>query len=187
MFYRDIGNNRNSWSYHRIADEDGSIWKYQNFKKKREDGTQYIERMDYFLQANAITAADRKWAIFLTTIGPGAYKTLRNLITSAKIGDLSCNELFGSMQLYYSPRPSEIIQCFKFNSRFCHSGKSVSAYKAELRSLAEFWNFEGTLEVMLKDRLVCGINDEQIQRRLFSEEPLMVEKVPRNWKQLQRI
>ena len=100
---------------------------------------------------------------------------------------MSYNELFGSMQLYCSPRPSEIVQHFKFNSRFRHSGKSVSTYIAELRGLAEFWNFKGTLEVMLKDKLVCGINDEQIQRRLFSEETLMVKKVPRNWRQLQRI
>ena len=63
----------------------------------------------------------------------------------------------------------------------------VSTYIAELRSLAEYWNFEGTLEVMPKDRLVCGINDEQIQRRLLSEETLIVKKVSRNWRQLQRI
>ena len=41
-------------------------------------------------------------------------------------------------------------------------------YVAEVRSLAEFCNFGQTLlEAMLRDRIVCGINDDAIQRRLL--------------------
>ena len=72
----------------------------RTFESNRE---QYNRKIGLFFQANGITASDRKWAIFLTTIGPEAYKTLRNLITPAKIGDLSYTELVASMQLYYSP------------------------------------------------------------------------------------
>ena len=45
-----------------------------------------------------------------------------------------------------------------------------------LRSLAEHCNFENTLEVMLRDRLVCGINDPNTQRRLLSEVSLTFQK-----------
>ena len=31
---------------------------------------------------------------------------------------------------------------------------------AELRALAKFYNFGDTLNLMIRDRLVCGINDE---------------------------
>ncbi len=40
-------------------------------------------------------------------------------------------------------------------------GEKVAAYVAELRALAEFCNFGATLEDMLRDRLVCGANDEE--------------------------
>ena len=86
-------------------------------------------------------------------------RTLRNLFTPSKIGDLLYNELIASMQLYYIQRPFEMI-VFKFNSQFCHPRESVSMLIAKLRCLAEFRNFEGTIEVMLRDRLVCVINDE---------------------------
>ena len=48
----------------------------------------------------------------------------------------------------------------------------MSTYVAELRALAEFCNFGETLELMLRDRLVCGINDETTQRLLLAESRL---------------
>ena len=35
--------------------------------------------------------------------------------------------------------------------------------------LSEHYDFQNTLEEMLRDRLVCGINNEQIQRMLLAE------------------
>ena len=47
---------------------------------------------------------------------------------------------------------------------------------AELRNISEHCDFQNTLEEMLRDRLVCGINDEQIQRRLLAESTLDFKK-----------
>ena len=42
--------------------------------------------------------------------------------------------------------------------------------------LSEHCDIHNTLEEMLRDRLVCGINDEQIQRRLLTESSLDFKK-----------
>ena len=42
----------------------------------------------------------------------------------------------------------------------------------ELRSLSEFCNFGSTLEDMIRDCLVCGINDEAMQKCLLAEPKL---------------
>ena len=47
---------------------------------------------------------------------------------------------------------------------------------AELRALAEFCNFGDTLSLMIRDRLVCGINDENTQRLLLAEKDLTYAK-----------
>ena len=52
----------------------------------------------------------------------------------------------------------------------------MSNYVAELRALAEFCNFGDSLELMLRDRLVCGINDETTQRLLLAEAELTYKK-----------
>ena len=80
------------------------------------------------------------------------------------------------MALYHSPAPSEIVQRFKFNSRFRRAGESVATYVAELRSIAQTCNYGSSLDEMLRDRIVCGINDDRIQQRLLSEKGLTYKK-----------
>ena len=89
---------------------------------------------------------------------------------------MSYDNLTAAMKNHLTPPPSEIVQRFKFNSRFRRLGESVSSYVAELRALAEFCNFGGSLELMLRDRLVCGIGDETTQRLLLAEAELTFKK-----------
>ena len=77
-----------------------------------------------------------------------------------------------TMTEHHSPTPSEIVQRCKLHSRFRKPGESIATFVSELHSLAESCNFEGTLEDQIRDRLVCGVNDDQIQRRLLSEAKL---------------
>ena len=72
-------------------------------------------------------------------------------------------------------RPQDVIDSkpFSVHRREQRSGQSISAFIGELRQLAEKCNFEaGTLNDMLRDRLVCGVRDENLQRRLLAEETL---------------
>ncbi|KAI2646968.1 Nucleoside diphosphate kinase, mitochondrial [Labeo rohita] len=48
--------------------------------------------------------------------------------------------------------------------------------KPELKKLAQHCEFGATLPQMLRDRLVCGVNDDRMQRRLLSEVELTFEK-----------
>ena len=80
------------------------------------------------------------------------------------------------LQAVHSPKPSEIVQTCKFNSRYRNPGESVSMFVSELRSLAEFCNYGAVLDDMVRDRLVCGINNASIQHRLLSEPDLTFEK-----------
>ena len=50
------------------------------FEEGREEWTQYAERPGHFLKANGITGGDKKRAVFLSVIGPKAYKLLESLI-----------------------------------------------------------------------------------------------------------
>ena len=50
------------------------------------------------------------------------------------------------------------------------------SYVAELRKLAIHCNFGGNLNEALRDRLVCGLRNMQIQKRLLSEAKLKYSK-----------
>ena len=51
----------------------------------------------------------------------------------------------------------------------------MATYVSELHSL-EFCNFGETLEAMLRDRIVCGINNDSIQCCLLAEPGLTFKK-----------
>eukprot|EP00731_Ephydatia_muelleri_P016508 Em0009g932a len=52
----------------------------------------------------------------------------------------------------------------------------VLAVRPELRRLSEYCEFENTLNDMLRGRLVCGIRDIKLQRRLLAERGLTFAK-----------
>lgn len=151
----------------------GSIGAYDADK---EEWPQYVERLSFFFEANGITGADKKKVSFLTLIGRPAFKLLWSLLHPNKPANKTFDELTQILTDHYKPAPSEIVQRFKFHSRFRKQGESVATYVSELRALAEYCNFGETLQDMLRDRLVCGINDDRIQGRLLSEPKLKYDK-----------
>ena len=129
--------------------------------------------------ANGIDDAGKKRAVFLSVIGAATYKTLRNIVSPAKLGEKDYSELVEKLLQHFRPAPSEIIKRFKFHSCSRRLGESVATFVAELCSLAEFSNFGDTPDVIICDRLVCGINDTEIQKRLLSQPGLLT---PKLWK-----
>ena len=80
------------------------------------------------------------------------------------------------MKNYYQPKPSKIVQRFKFNTRNQAEGESIATYLAALRTLAEHCEYRDSLKDMLRDRLVCGVLHEGTQKRLLYEKDLTYQK-----------
>ena len=152
------------------------IGKIEEFHEGREEWSQYVERLDLYFKANDITSEGKMQATFLTVIGPSAYKLLRNLVAPAKLSEMKYSELVEKMTAHQSPVPSEIVQRCKFNSRFQLETESISEFVASLRSLTEYCNYGTSLDYMIRDRLVCGVRDDNIQRRLLAEKELTLAK-----------
>ena len=80
------------------------------------------------------------------------------------------------MKDHHHPPPSVIVEQFNFNSRTQKEGESVADFVAQLRKLSEHCQYEATLDDMLHDRLVCGLHDVKLQRRLLAEPKLTFRK-----------
>ncbi|XP_031570808.1 uncharacterized protein K02A2.6-like [Actinia tenebrosa] len=115
-------------------------------------------------------------AILLSVIGPATYILLRNLVSPSKPTEKSYIELVSALRNHYQPTISITVQRYKFHTRARKTNESVPDYVSKLKKLAEKCDFKDTLNDMLKDRLVAGINDEKIQKRLLIETDLTFEK-----------
>ena len=88
------------------------------FTEGQEEWKQYVERLEQYLIANGVENANKKHAIFLSTIGPQAYKLLSSLVAPAAPGEKTYEELVQAMTDHHSPTPSEIVQRYRFHTRF---------------------------------------------------------------------
>ena len=146
--------------------------KIGEFKESAETWTQYVERLEQYFLANEVEDASKKRAILLSVCGSKTYALAIDLPQPARPAETTFKKIVDELGKHFSPKPSEIAERFKFHSRNRKEGEGVAAYVAGLRKLTEHCNFGETLPEMLRDRLVCGINDEKIQRRLLAEPDL---------------
>ncbi|KAL0147462.1 hypothetical protein M9458_057225, partial [Cirrhinus mrigala] len=105
-------------------------------------------------------------------IGGRAYALLRSLTAPVKPADVSFDNIVKTMQDHLAPKPLLIAERFRFHKRNQNEGESIAAYIAELKKLSEHCQFGDGLNDALRDRLVCGILQESIQKRLLTEADL---------------
>ena len=141
----------------------------------KESWSAYTERLGYYFAANAVTTAAQKRAILLAVCGPATLKLMKSLADPDTFDSQTYEQLCELVKEYYEPVPSEIVQRFKFNTRNRASGESIAAYVAALRELAAHCNYEAKLSEMIRDRLVCGVNHDGIQKKLLAEKSLTYE------------
>ena len=130
------------------------------FDSTKESWTSYSERLDFYFKANKIMAADSQKAVFITVIGARTYGLLKSLLQPKTLQDMAITleKMKDVLQEHFDPKPSPIVQRFKFHTRVRKQDKSVAIYVAELCVIGEHCDFQDSLDAMIRDRLVCGIN-----------------------------
>ena len=143
----------------------------QEFQPESETIAAYLERASLYFQANSI-AEEKQVAVFLSVIGAKNYSLLRSLTAQ----DKSYEDLVSALTTHFQPKPIVIAERFHFYRRNQAVGESLAQYIAELRRLATHCAFGEQLNDALRDRLVCGLRSESIQKRLLTEDNLTFAK-----------
>ena len=145
------------------------------FDASKETWDSYIERLDQYFIVNDIGDA-KKVAALLSVIGATTYQLLRGLAAPAKPAELRYDVLTEKLREYLSPKPVVISERFRFFKRDQRETESIREYIAEIRRLSEHCEFKDTLSEALRDKFVCGLRSENIQKRLLSEQNLSFER-----------
>ena len=109
-----------------------TLGKTDKFIPATGDWTQYIERMNRFFIANKISEEPRKKAVLLSSGGAETCSLLRNLVAAAKPSDKSYNELLRVMNEHQNPKPSVIMERYKFNKWDTQLGESILFMRLKL-------------------------------------------------------
>jgi hypothetical protein len=134
------------------------------------------ERLQMFFLANDIADPGKQKAVLLTVCGPELYQLVRSLTYPGKPTDHTYADLIVLVTTHLNPKPNIIVERYKFNMRVRKSGESVSAFVGELWSLSRNCEYNESVNDMIRDRLVVGINDIGIQKKLLGEGTLTLKK-----------
>ena len=140
-----------------------------------DDWTLYSERFEHFLLANEIKD-EQKLHLLLALVGAQTFRLLTNLVAPKKPGELTYTEVKQKLTAHFKPKPITIAERFRFYKRQQRQGESMADYVAELRRLATTCEFGAFLDDALRDKFVCGLQKENIQRRLLAEADLELKK-----------
>ena len=143
-----------------------SIGKVEPFQLGVDDWEQYTERLEQYFVANAVEDADKKRAVLLTVVGKETYSLLSNLVAPAKPASKSYGELVAVLKAHLKPKVLVIAERFRFHQCRQRENETATQYMAELRKLADKCQFKDYLEEVLRDRFVCGLREELVQRKI---------------------
>ena len=128
-----------------------------------------------YFEANSVVPAKQK-AVFLIVIGTKNYTLLSNYYAPDQPKDQTLENLIATLETHLEPEPIFIAERFLFYKWDQKPGESISDFVAELRRLTANCQFGAHLDDALRDRFVCGIYIESIQKELLTKKTLSMEE-----------
>uniref|UniRef100_A0AAR2J5F9 Retrotransposon gag domain-containing protein n=1 Tax=Pygocentrus nattereri TaxID=42514 RepID=A0AAR2J5F9_PYGNA len=145
------------------------------FDESGEQWATYIERFEHYVVANDIPES-KKVSILFSVMGPKTYGLLRSLVAPVAPGTKTYEQVVTVLKDHFTPKPLVIAERFRFHKRNQGEGETVAQYVAVLKRLSEHCKFGAYLEDALRDRFVCGLMCEAVQKRLLTEDKLTFKK-----------
>ncbi|XP_061715638.1 uncharacterized protein K02A2.6-like [Cydia pomonella] len=153
-----------------------SIGKIGAFDVHKDNWDLYVERLGQYFVVNDVKPAVQV-ATLITVMGSEAYELLANLCSPDKPSTKEFDDLVAVMKKHLQPTRSTMAERFKFRQRSQGSDETIAEYTAELKKLTKDCDFqEASLNENLRDQFVCGIRNDSIRQKLFTEDNLTFER-----------
>lgn len=111
------------------------------------------------------------WAYTLGQAGRDVYNTM-----SLEDEQDNIEVLFSKFELYCKPKQNVTIKRYRFNTRVQGRQETIDQYMTKLKLITKNCDFGDLESQLVRDRLVCGTNSEEVRQRLLSVEDLTLDK-----------
>ena len=114
-------------------------------------------------------------ATLLTCLGPEALNLLDGLCPDED-DQKKVSIVLTKFEEFCVGTKNETFERYKFNSRNQENGEPIEIYVAELRKLAKSCNYRDLEDSLIRDRIVLGVPDVSVRKRLLQELDLDLAK-----------
>ena len=118
-----------------------------------------------------------KTAMFLSVIGEDALEMFDGMDFTPETDRRILSKVVGKFEEFCIGETNETYERFIFNRRDQEENESIDQYVTVLRKLVQTCNFCSCLhDSLIRDRLVLGIRDESIRKKLLQEKKLSLSR-----------
>ena len=137
-----------------------------------ENWRRWEQRFDLYLAASGKVKENEKTqvAILLHLLGEEEIEIFNNFTFTAEgenKDNLSCVK--GKFKNNCNPRKNTVIERYTFWETKQKEGESIDHFVTELKTKAKNCEFEAQKDLMIRDRIIFGIQDERLKERLLRE------------------
>lgn len=136
----------------------------------------YRIRLEAFFEGHEVTDPGKRRALLISSLSDSVVRILQGRNPSTPVNTLSYDQVVECLEDQYNPQANEIAASYAFFMRKQKEGDSVRDFIAEFRRLAESCNFGSMMDRMLRDRIVCGIRDDDARRSLLTRATLTLKE-----------
>lgn len=137
--------------------------------------SQYLEQLEYMFEHNEYPVARYKTS-FLAVCGIEVFTELKKLFPGQDLKALTYKQMTDKLKSRYDKADSEVIHSFKFWTRWQGKYEKYEDFVIAIKVLAEKCAFGDFKDRAIRDMLVIGVYDSNLQKRLFDEEDLTASK-----------
>ena len=112
----------------------------------------------------------------ITCIGPKARTIHNGLPFKSEAKKKNLRKILELRESYCFEKTNIIYERFRFNIRDQEAGESIDTYASNLRSLCDRCNFVALKDEMIRDRIVCGVRDSSLRKKLPQVPELTLER-----------
>lgn len=145
------------------------------------DWSVFKERLQLWFSANLISTKsegdkgtqkdDRRRAVLLSALSETAYKLVRELVAPKKVEELSYEQILSETDKHLLPKKSLFAERHYFHSATQMVGEGFTQWAARVRHLSTDCGFGSSVEDMLRDRFILGMQAGPERDKLFMEDP----------------
>lgn len=115
-------------------------------------------------------------ATFLTCIGADAADVYEGFAFEEEGDEKDIDKVLDKFDNFCVGKTNETYERYLFNTCVQLEGINIDSYVAKLRKLAKTCNYGGLEDNLIRDRIVCGIRENTIRKRLLQEDKLSLDR-----------
>lgn len=142
----------------------------ENWRKWKQKFQFYLEATEYTEKAEKLQCS-----LLLHCIGEDAVEVF-NTFTFGEDEKDKINPLLKKFEDFCNPIKNQTYERYKFHTYFQTEGETIDHYATELKNKAKTCEFGQLCDSFIRDRIVCGIINDQVRERLLRIPDLTLTK-----------